>query len=111
MYRHVILDRLSRFLMDAVSNLGHAIVNLTCGGGQKYRVRSIAVPAINGGSPCSGMMSMMDSCNMQTCENNDCVDCLWGEWTDWGACSHCGGQRYRVRSILRMNNDCGQRYR
>eukprot|EP00441_Pelagodinium_beii_P010927 CAMPEP_0197683662 /NCGR_PEP_ID=MMETSP1338-20131121/98304_1 /TAXON_ID=43686 ORGANISM="Pelagodinium beii, Strain RCC1491" /NCGR_SAMPLE_ID=MMETSP1338 /ASSEMBLY_ACC=CAM_ASM_000754 /LENGTH=129 /DNA_ID=CAMNT_0043265279 /DNA_START=1 /DNA_END=386 /DNA_ORIENTATION=+ len=43
-----------------------------------------------------------------SCDQRVCKDCVWGDWSQWGDCSKCGGQRYRQRAILKMPNECGK---
>ena len=73
--------------------------SLTCGGGQQYRHRSIETHASFGGKPCVEQLSEVRACSTQPCQEQ--VDCVWGEWSDFGACSaSCGGGvKFRDRSI------------
>uniref|UniRef100_A0A7S1LSJ6 Spondin-like TSP1 domain-containing protein n=1 Tax=Alexandrium catenella TaxID=2925 RepID=A0A7S1LSJ6_ALECA len=78
-----------------------------CNGGQKIRMRHILTPAKNEGEPCAGKLSETVPCGTQQCPN-DCQDCLWDEWAEWGLCSKCGNQRYRHRNVRTMPNHCGK---
>merc|ERR1719253_1700767 len=49
---------------------------------------------------------MTRSCNTNKCGNH-CINCKWGQWDNWGACSRCGGQRYRNRRVEQLPNHCG----
>jgi len=80
----------------------------SCGGGQQIRLRHILSPATENGQPCNETLAETGSCGIGACPHAACVDCAWHNWDDWGACSRCGGQRYRHRSIATMPNFCGQ---
>jgi len=80
----------------------------SCDGGVKTRMRHILMPNANGGEPCSAARQESAPCGQERCDGLTCVDCQWGEWSDWGGCSHCGGQRYRHRSIRKLPNLCGK---
>ena len=41
--------------------------NRPCNGGNQTRTRSVAVPEVNGGTPCVGEEEEMLECNTQTC--------------------------------------------
>ncbi|CAK9027555.1 unnamed protein product [Durusdinium trenchii] len=85
------------------------VCSATCGGGQKERSRRILQESANGGEPCSDFLAEIESCGEEHCPESGCHDCLWSEWTHWGSCSKCGGQRFRYRNILQMPNYCGKR--
>ncbi|CAD7922585.1 unnamed protein product [Amoebophrya sp. A120] len=72
----------------------------TCGGGQQYRTREVETPASAGGTPCEGNLKEVVACNTDPCVEP--VDCKWGEWTEYGACSaSCGGgEKVRDREIV-----------
>ncbi|CAJ1436589.1 unnamed protein product, partial [Effrenium voratum] len=69
----------------------------TCGGGHRSRVRHILSPAENGGAACEDALSMMEPCNDEPCDHEVCLDCVWEAWSQWGACTQCGNQRFRHR--------------
>ncbi|CAK8671661.1 unnamed protein product [Clavelina lepadiformis] len=71
--------------------------SVTCGGGTQSRFRNILHHASCGGSSCSGSSIESNFCNTQCCP----VDCVWGEWGEWNACSiSCGsGIKSRSRSV------------
>ena len=71
----------------------------TCDGGQQFRTRSIIQHAAAGGHPCHVSMDEVRACGTEPCKTP--VDCVWGQWAAWGACSSScgGGQRERSRSI------------
>lgn len=73
-----------------------------CGGGTTSRARTVITPPSGGGKSCSGCLNEIKGCNKQAC--SDQVDCKWGEWHSWGACSKpCGGgQKSRFRHIVTM---------
>ena len=69
---------------------------VSCGGGQKSRVRECLLPTKrNGQSGCFG-----DSEETMVCGMGACPD--WGEWSDWTVCSKScgGGQTSRYRNCL-----------
>jgi len=66
-----------------------------------------------GGRPCVGERKETEQCSDSACP----VDCEWGEWEDWGACSDsCGGgesirQRIMIRHASGGGEDCqGSRF-
>eukprot|EP00397_Hematodinium_sp_SG-2012_P001943 GEMP01001948.1.p1 GENE.GEMP01001948.1~~GEMP01001948.1.p1 ORF type:complete len:1138 (+),score=201.54 GEMP01001948.1:209-3622(+) len=71
----------------------------TCGGGQQLRIRSVQVPAVDGGVPCNDPLREIRGCNEQGCGGQ--IDCIWQEWETWGACSRTcgGGQKNRNRLV------------
>merc|ERR1712212_263973 len=75
-----------------------------CGGaGTQTRTRSKAVEASGGGFNCVGPAEETTSCN-----NGECgVDCTWGPWGSWSACSKtCGGgtrTQTRIKSVVEAN--------
>jgi len=71
----------------------------SCGGGQQFRDRSILSEEVNGGEGCKGSMKEVKICNEDAC--GDSRDCLWGQWSEWSACSHkCGGgNKVRDRQV------------
>merc|ERR1719443_913528 len=61
--------------------------SVECGGGEMTLTREVVTPASNGGAECPVMIEKQ-SCNMQPCP----IDCVVGEWSDYGMCSApCGG--------------------
>eukprot|EP00931_Biecheleriopsis_adriatica_P096084 TRINITY_DN6972_c0_g1_i3.p1 TRINITY_DN6972_c0_g1~~TRINITY_DN6972_c0_g1_i3.p1 ORF type:complete len:1953 (-),score=306.09 TRINITY_DN6972_c0_g1_i3:279-6137(-) len=80
---------------------------VTCGGGNHMRLRYILSPASNNGKPCKASLRETQACGTTPC-GHGCVDCLWGAWSEWGACSKCGDQRFRERDITRLPNHCGK---
>uniref|UniRef100_A0A7S4GQJ7 Spondin-like TSP1 domain-containing protein n=1 Tax=Oxyrrhis marina TaxID=2969 RepID=A0A7S4GQJ7_OXYMA len=82
--------------------------SVTCGGGQKYRHREIAVEPKNGGNPCAESDSMeIGPCRQMACPGTQEL-CLWGDWSSWSSCStSCGsGEKTRARSLsLSYNED------
>lgn len=69
-----------------------------CGGGVMHKTRHIVTPAKHLGRPCNGPVVEVHSCQRQACPGG--LDCAYGAWNDWGACTRCGGRRTRFRHIL-----------
>ncbi|CAE7853229.1 HMCN1 [Symbiodinium necroappetens] len=72
----------------------------SCGTGQQVKERTIIQPPSKGGFGCSAALSITRQCANQPC-HDECIptDCLWTDWSHWGACNQCGGERQRVRHI------------
>jgi len=71
----------------------------TCEGGLTNRVRTLAVKANSCGKPAAGVSRMYASCNQgKSCQPS--VDCEFGEWGEWSACTaDCNGVKRRSRII------------
>ncbi|CAD7936459.1 unnamed protein product [Amoebophrya sp. A120] len=68
----------------------------SCGGGEKTRQRQVLTMPNRIGTPCAAKDNMeVASCNEDPC---DAVDCVWGQWSGWGACT-CTGLEERHRVI------------
>ncbi|CAE8586351.1 unnamed protein product, partial [Polarella glacialis] len=80
----------------------------TCGGGQEVRKRRVEQPSSSGGLPCSDQLTVTRGCATQSCEPTVVQDCIWSTWSSWGDCSHCGGQRWRHRTIEQLPNAEGR---
>lgn len=84
-----------------------------CGGGQRTRMREIIEPASYGAAPCNNSLAETGPCNLNACDGSVPVDCSWGDWMEWNACtkSCSGGQKFRHRSINTLakngGNICG----
>ena len=74
---------------------------VTCGGGQQRRVRNITQPAEYGGVGVMGSLLQTAECAPGVCPTPHPVDCIWSQWTDWGECDKCDGQRNRMRHVLK----------
>merc|ERR1712048_1207659 len=49
------------------------------------------------------------ACNTKACPIEvRKVDCSWGAWSTWGACSKCGGERTRFRHVVREPSNGGK---
>lgn len=69
------------------------------------RTRQIVQMANAHGKPCDMQGSLeVTECNMQGC---DCVDCEFGEWSEWSAPT-CTGLCERHRSIKTHYKGCGK---
>jgi len=83
---------------------------VSCGGGRYVRTRTIEEEAKNGGAPCDGHLKVVKRCSEQVCENFAPVDCQWGAWGDWSACTQCGskGVRTKKRDIAQLPLNAGK---
>ena len=76
-----------------------------CGGGEQVSLRSIKVPAANGGKDCGNSFRKTEMCNTQACPIK--INCEWQSWTQSGNCSKpCGGgdQLYVRRHLIEAQN-------
>jgi len=80
----------------------------SCGGGERKRYRTEITAPNCGGKKCPGLENTV-ACNTQCCK----VDCIYGEWTDWDACTSPGcdveGNRTRRKPVLKpakCGGDC-----
>jgi hypothetical protein len=78
----------------------------TCGGGVKSRSRNIITLPQNGGNTCPAILSETIPCNADPCP----IDCVTGEWSDYGPCSSTcgGGVKTRTRNIITQPQYGGQ---
>jgi len=80
----------------------------SCGGSVRTRTRQEKQLAANAGKVCEGGVKEDEVCNVHQCP----VDCSYGSWSTWAACStSCGGgSRFRSRPKASMarygGNDC-----
>jgi hypothetical protein len=82
----------------------------TCGRGDIYKKRTIKVHAAFGGAPCVGNETVVEPCkDLDPCPKPKAIDCKWATWSDWSACSKCGGQRKRFRDIKAAPQYGGQK--
>jgi len=88
----------------------------TCGIGQAQRARSVTREPKNGGTPCDSSLMEVAPCKAVSKVSGkeiECVKpkappgCLWEQWSEWSACTRCGGERDRVRRIARLPEDGG----
>lgn len=67
----------------------------TCGRGQKKRTRNNTPPK-NGGKACESDYELVE-CNQKQCP----IDCQFGEWNQWSACSKTCGYSNNVQKRFR----------
>jgi len=79
----------------------------TCGVGQRTKSRNIITDPSNGGAPCDTHLEVTEPCNLQPCNTVDSTPCEYMDWSEWGACDKCGGQKKRTRGILKMPENGG----
>eukprot|EP00397_Hematodinium_sp_SG-2012_P004784 GEMP01004798.1.p1 GENE.GEMP01004798.1~~GEMP01004798.1.p1 ORF type:complete len:1067 (+),score=271.95 GEMP01004798.1:195-3395(+) len=84
------------------------ICNAECGGGQQTRTRKVEQYSSNKGKPCEATLVEMRGCNIVPCTR--AINCEWGQWNGWSACSHkCGGgHQNRLRQITRLPKSDGK---
>merc|ERR1712232_285787 len=74
--------------------------------------KEIKVQGAYGGTLCRGPLKKVLACEQAPCPTPapppPGTDCTWGEWSDWGQCDKCGGQRKRNRHIDQMPEDGGR---
>jgi len=74
---------------------------VTCSRGEHVRHRKVALVASSDGEACKdGGLSQVQECGGHACPGPAPVNCKFGDWEDWGACSKCGGQMKRIRSVV-----------
>lgn len=74
-----------------------------CGVTQRNRTRVVLSAAEQGGATCNGeALVQVDSFELAACSGP--MNCLWGDWSDWGHCSHLcgGGLQKRTREIVQF---------
>jgi len=77
--------------------------SVRCGGGLQHRSRTILVEATKNGLQCSGQKQDFRRCGTKPCSHRPQIDCIWGQWSTWSACSAlCNGHQERNRAIARM---------
>ena len=81
----------------------------SCGGGRQIFSRREEIKSKNGGRPCLGSDTKIETCNDHDCFEP--VHCQWSQWSKVGPCSKtCGKgiQNYRRRKLAYTanGNDC-----
>lgn len=79
--------------------------------GLQSRQRSVAIKAFRGGVPCVGALEDSRSCYPSlSCTSLD-INCTFGGWTSWSACSvTCGsGQSFHTRTVITHAQAAGKR--
>jgi len=80
----------------------------TCGGGQHSRKREVLRAPASGGKACEGPLTLVSQCGSDKCPGPPPVDCVYGEWQDWGACAKCDGERTRFRHVTQYPQHGGK---
>eukprot|EP00392_Amoebophrya_sp_AT5.2_P000202 g202.t1 len=57
-------------------------------------------------SKCQGQQKEVASCDLSACASEECIDCVWGEWSSYSDCE-CNGLKERHREIYTHSNGCG----
>lgn len=68
--------------------------------GRRTRNRKVIQAAKGLGSPCGGSLLETSPCDMAHCPVP--LSCVWGAWSAWSDCTHCGGQMFRHRAVERL---------
>jgi hypothetical protein len=80
--------------------------SVTCGGGTQNVTKTITTAPTCGGAACAALLTTQ-ACNTQACP----VDCVYGTWTAYGACSTtCGGAgttMTRTRTVVTNGTNGG----
>merc|ERR1719265_128817 len=76
-----------------------------CGGGQSKRSRE-PKRASAAGRPCAGALTELRPCNTELCHG--VKDCELSDWSEWGACQSCGGERSRNRHVVAYPENGGK---
>jgi len=79
---------------------GWSLCPASCGGGQQKRSRHIVQEPQNGGFGCMQSLAELQECARASCSHLQPIDCVYGEWNEWGVCGQCNGERTRHRKIL-----------
>jgi len=81
---------------------------VSCDGGSRQRSRSVTQPGIGDKGP----LAELESCNQMLCcpECDENADCIWEDWSDWGACSSScgGGEKKRSRNVAQLSKNLGK---
>eukprot|EP00927_Polykrikos_kofoidii_P046142 TRINITY_DN40342_c0_g1_i1.p1 TRINITY_DN40342_c0_g1~~TRINITY_DN40342_c0_g1_i1.p1 ORF type:complete len:1783 (+),score=246.39 TRINITY_DN40342_c0_g1_i1:177-5525(+) len=83
--------------------------SVTCDGGHQLRSRIVEIePSLNG-RDCNGSLQQYRTCGLASCPGQAKVDCDWGPWSQWSACSMpCAGHAERNRAIVRYSSQGGR---
>lgn len=82
--------------LAAVAALGCGVVSLTLVAAESEKHLT-----------CHGTQKEFEACDLGKCAEDVCVDCQFGEWSDYGPCT-CQGLKERHRSVVTPNNGCGK---
>lgn len=84
--------------------------NFSFAGGEKHGSSSSSpAEAVASTMKCDGRQKEFQRCEStysSSCPTEDCVDCVFGEWSPWGKCE-CTGLQKRTREPTALANDCG----
>jgi len=85
------------------------VCTAVCGGGWQHRSRVVIVEGTQDGIQCEGDLQNFRSCGTQPCKHRPKVDCVWGPWSSWDACTAlCNGHKEHQRSIAQMAANGGK---
>ena len=75
--------------------------SVSCGAGQKTRLRSVLTPPVDGGERCGATHQS------KYCDVAPCVEpCMRDSWTAWSECDESCGSGRQTRSQSRLSGEC-----
>lgn len=80
---------------------------MTCGGGQRGRLRTILRHARNGGRHCADTLGETAPCGTGPCEFGESSNCILSSWSEWSACNVADEKR-RTRTVAQHAAAAGQ---
>jgi hypothetical protein len=80
--------------------------------GYQQRSREIKTHGSKGGVVCDGPLRVVEPCNVDSddCKTKQPTACEFGEWEEWGGCSHScdGGTQQRIRVVAKDATYAGE---
>eukprot|EP00913_Durusdinium_trenchii_P010721 g10059.t1 len=73
-----------------------SVCQFSCGGGQSVRTRKVKIMAQGNGVACDNNDKETRVCNKNPCP----LDCVWDEWSSWGACSVSCGSGVKAATLV-----------
>jgi len=73
---------------------------VTCGRDVITKTRKILTPGKYEGEMCDGALTKVEPCTgLSPCKEPEPINCEWTDWSSWGACDGCVGEKKRFRNI------------